>query len=146
LERVASSGSLTTAVLVADVLSRWPSIAAELSDLLTREGLHEEAEVVLATMPDGLRPALAATRGTESHELLEARALARALKPPLSIGYPELSRELAASLYEIGASELALAFSDLADRASSTLQTAPAGGVTAAGSHREPQTSAKETA
>lgn len=67
---------MTLAVFGPDVLTRWPSLAAELSDVRVREGLDDAAEVVLATMPDGRRAALAVARGTESHELLETRALA----------------------------------------------------------------------
>lgn len=157
LDRVADSTALTLAVLVADVLTRWPSLASELADLLTREGLDDAADVVLATVPGGMRPALAVTRGTEAHELLEARALARAAGQVMGRSHPEVARELAAALRELGADDLVAAFSDLADEAErlqvvkgdspvgTAPQTAPAGGFAAGAARRAPQTSARET-
>lgn len=109
--------ALLVALAAADVLRNFESLANRLAVRLNVDGMHDAAQLVLSHVTREYRPSLTATAGTEVHELLAARVLARAVGAVLATRAPEVSREIAQHLHSLGADQLASDFLVLAERA-----------------------------
>lgn len=111
---------LSVALLTADILQRWPTLASELAGRLEAEGLTRAAAVVVAAVPGKMRQALeAASAVADVPELLQARALTRAVGSVLSKAAPDVSRAIAKELQGEGLHDLAQPFLELAEQVES---------------------------
>lgn len=115
-----SSAGLTVAAVVARRLTGWPSLAAEVAAALRSEGLTQAADTLIATTPESMRATLAAAAGTPAADLIEAVAVAEAMRATFGTAHPQAARALASACREQGADAVAGALLDLAGAVEST--------------------------